>query len=83
MAEIVAALPNLSALIERGGIIGILLIVCGVMANEVFRLRKELTKTYKQRDRDRLRVVVYKSECDRAGLKPDLSALADMAGDEA
>lgn len=84
MSELVTALPALSALIERGGIIGVLLVVCGVMAWEIARLRKVLGKTYAQRDKWRLAFVTVKAAADHAGLKIDLSGLADLLnGDDA
>ena len=85
MGDILTALPQLSALIEKGGVIGLLLIVAGVLGSEVWRLRKdkdvlraELEKAHGQRDRFRIGFAVCKAECDRAGIKLDLSLLTDM-----
>lgn len=78
MADLLNALPQLAGLIEKGGVIGLLLLVAGVLGSEVWRLRKELVKAYSSRDKYRLGFAVCKAECERAGLKPDLSLLSDL-----
>lgn len=82
MQDIVAAIPAVSAVIEKGGIIGVLLIVCTLLVWEVLRLRKELARTYLQRDKWRLAFVTVKGAADHAGAKYDLSMLADLIGGE-
>lgn len=79
MEAIIGGIPAIAGLIEKGGVIGLLLIIIGVLGNEVFRLRKELTKQYGLRDKFRLGFAICKGECDRAGLKPDLSMVNDIA----
>ena len=81
MGELVNALPQLAGLIEKGGVVGLLVVIAGVLGNEVWRLRKELTKQYGLRDKYRLGFAICKAECERAGLKPDLSSLNDVATD--
>jgi hypothetical protein len=81
MGEIIGQIPALAGLVEKGGVIGLLVIVCAVLGYEVRRLRAELAKTYGQRDKYRVGFVICKAECDRAGLKPDLSSLADIVND--
>lgn len=78
MQEIISALPALSALIEKGGIVGVMLIAIAVLVYERVRLSKELTSTYRQRDKWRLGYVICKQACDAAGLHPDLSQLSDL-----
>jgi hypothetical protein len=85
VSEIIAALPALSGVIEKGGIIGLLLIVAGVLCWEIVRGRKalaekatELAKVYAQRDKWRLAFVKCKAACDSAGVKVDLTDLAGL-----
>lgn len=78
MGELVNQLPQLSALIEKGGVVGLMLIVIGVLVREVWRLREELTKQYGLRDKYRLGFALCKKACDDAGLKVDLSMIADL-----
>ena len=78
MGDIIGALPQLAALIEKGGVIGLLLLVAGVLGSEVWRLRKALGIAISQRDKFRIGYAVCKAECDRAGLHPDLSLVAEL-----
>ena len=80
MAEIFSAIPQLAGLIEKGGIIGLLVIIAAVLIWEVRRLRAELAKCYHERDRWRLAFVKCKSACDTVGAKIDLSDLSDLMG---
>lgn len=88
MADILATLTSLSAFIEKGGVIGVLILVICAEAyglslgrKAYLELRAELVKTYASRDKYRLGYVVCKTACDAAGLKPDLSALHDLQED--
>ena len=83
MAELFSAIPQLAGLIEKGGIIGLLVIIAAVLIWEVRRLRGELTKCFRERDRWRLAFVKCKAACDTAGVKIDLSDLADLVGEPA
>lgn len=78
MQEIISALPAISGLVEKGGIVGLLIVMVGVLIYERMRLTKELTATYKERDTWRLRSVIYKQACDGANLHPDMSQLNDF-----
>lgn len=84
----IAALPQLAALIEKGGIIGVLLLVCGVLVWEIRRGRErervkaeELAKVYGQRDKARLALVQCRAACEAAGVKVHLSDLTDIIGE--
>lgn len=83
MQEIVSAIPAVSGLIEKGGIIGVMMILIYFLAREVLRLRKELSRTYAERDRERFLAVRYRSALDHAGIKVDVSDVLVMfpAGD--
>lgn len=71
--ELLTQLPQLSAIVEKLGVIGVLLIAVGWLVFERMRLMKELVKTYKQRDRARMTEVRYKGALDVANLKVDVS----------
>lgn len=73
--ELIDSLPKFADLIQKAGVIGLLLIICGVLVNEVRRLRKQLTQTFAERDAYRLHYAVYKSACDREKIAVDVSAL--------
>lgn len=75
MEQIVGSLPQLADLIQKAGVIGLLLIVCGVLVYEVRRLRKQSEKTFAERDAYRLYYALYKSACDTHDIKVDTSAL--------
>jgi hypothetical protein len=88
--DIFGALPQLVGLIEKGGVIGLLVIFCGVLIWEIRRgretvnkMREELAKVYGQRDRCRLAFVKCKAACDAAQVKVDLSDISDMLGEGA
>jgi len=78
MQEIVTAIPAISGLIEKGGIIGLLMVLIYFLVREVMRLRKELGIAYGQRDRERYIAVRYKSALDNAGIKVDVSDVLAM-----
>ncbi len=92
MQELAAALPTLSGLIEKAGVIGLLVIACAILVRELLRLRQEYTteltrlrgelaNVYRQRDRARLALVKCQAALDNAGIRVDLSAVADIIGD--
>ena len=78
MAELFSALPQLAGLIEKGGIIGLLVIVSAVLIWEVRRLRAELARCYQGRDRWRLAYTIIKAAADACGAKYDLRDLKDL-----
>lgn len=78
MGDLVGQLPAVAGIIEKGGVVGLLLIVVAVLGWEVIGKRKELAKVYAQRDKYRMGFALCKAECDRANLKPDLSMLNDL-----
>jgi hypothetical protein len=77
-SELLTALPQLAALIERLGVIGVLLIAVGWLVYERLRLMKEVVKVYSQRDRWRLACVKYKAACDTHNIHVDTTDLADL-----
>ena len=78
MAELLSALPQLAGVIEKLGVIGVLLIISGVLGWEVFRLRQQNAITFRQRDRWRLAYTIVKASADAAGAKYDLRDLKDL-----
>lgn len=79
MDAILGALPQLVDVVQKGGVAGILILISAVLGYEVLRLRKDLSKTYHQRDKWRLAFVKCKAalEANKVAL-PDLSDLADL-----
>jgi ribosome-interacting GTPase 1 len=77
-SELLTAIPALAGLVEKAGIIGLLLIVVGMLIYERLRLLKELTKTLSQRDKWRLAYVKCKDALDHHGVKVDLTDLANL-----
>lgn len=73
-------LPQLADLLQKAGVIGVLLLVCLVLAWEVVRLRKQAVKIFNEREAFRMRYVLYKTECVRNNLRVDESALAELPG---
>lgn len=78
MAEIFGLIPQLADLIQKAGVVGLLLLICGVLVWEIRRLRSEAVKTYRQRDRARLERERYKSACIAHSLAVDISDIAAM-----
>jgi len=85
MDAILAALPQLAGLIEKGGIVGVLLIIIGGLVYEILRgrkhvhaLRTQLAAVYSQRDTALLSVVKLKTICESKGIPVDLRDVQDM-----
>lgn len=83
------ALPKLVSIVEKGGIIGLLIIVVVALIWVILRYRKDLIEAYQQRDdawheRDTCRMIRfrYKAELDRAGLKVDISDIMEEMRDD-
>ena len=53
-SELLTALPQLGALVEKLGVIGLLLAVAGWLIYDRLRMMKELRATYRDRDKARL-----------------------------
>lgn len=83
MQELVTGIAGLAGLIEKGGIIGVLLIGIAVLVYERQTRVKELVKTYRQRDKARLVCVRYKGALDTAGIRVDTADIDVMFGEEA
>jgi hypothetical protein len=81
MPEILAAIPQVAALVEKAGVIGLLIAAVVVLAYERMRLLRDLKSAYNQRDRWRLACVKYRAACDNAvpPIHVDVSDLADLS----
>lgn len=75
METLIEQLPKYADLLQKAGVIGVLLIALAVMGAEMLRLRKQSVRTFAERDAYRLAYVVYKSACDREKITVDTSAL--------
>jgi hypothetical protein len=78
MEQLLTALPQLADIVQKGGVVGLLLIVCGVLVWEVARLRKQAAQIFAERENYRLHYAVHKQACDQHGIKVDTSALAPV-----
>lgn len=76
--EIVTAFTQLGPLIEKGGVVALLVLIVVVLAWECWRLRKELGKVYVQRDRALLSVVKCKTVLEARQIQVDLSDIRDL-----
>lgn len=81
MQELFTIIASASGLIEKGGVIGVLLIFCGILVGEVMRLRKLLADVYRQRDKARFALVKARSALSNAGIAIDFSDVSDLIGD--
>lgn len=68
--------------IEKLGIVGLMAIAAGVEAWALARYRKELIRTYRQRDRARAIQFAYKTALDNAGIKIDISDIEKTFDDD-
>lgn len=82
MQELITALPAISGLIEKAGIVGVLIIIAAALAWEVYRLRGELGKCCRERDRARLAVVKCRAALEAHDIKVDLTDITDLLGME-
>lgn len=85
MDQLLSALPQLAGLIEKGGVVGVMLIACGALVWEIKRgrrqlhdMRNELANVYGQRDRALLMVVKCKTICEANKITVDLSDVKDL-----
>lgn len=76
--ELIQALPQLAAIVEKLGVVGLLLVAVTWLVYERMRLLKEVVSAYKQRDRWRLACTKYRDACDHHGIKVDTSDLTDL-----
>ncbi len=83
MEAILGSLPQLVEIVQKGGVVGVLLLALGVLGYEVIRLRKELTKTYALRDKWRTGFVICKAALDFNSIKVDLASMQDVLKEEA
>jgi hypothetical protein len=83
MESIFSSLPALAGLIEKGGIVGVLLIACGAMIWEIRRLRKDLTRVYAIRDKWRTGYTICKAALDFNKITVDLSMMQDVEKEDA
>lgn len=75
MPEWVAVIPQLAGIIEKGGVIGMLLIVAVAIGWRLSRKERELNRVYAQRDFCRQVSARYKVLLDSHGIKVDITDL--------
>lgn len=82
MAEIFGSLAQATGIIEKGGIIGLLVIFCAFLIYERFRLMKQNVRIFRQRDKARMLHIRYKSACDHAGISVATNDIEKMFEDD-
>lgn len=72
--ELLSALPQLGALVEKLGVVGLLLAVVGWLVYDRLRLLRDLTRTYAQRDKARLISERFRAALSNADMTiPDIA----------
>ena len=86
-AELASSIPQVIALVEKGGVIGLLLLYSCVLTWALIKGRaeykKEIASVYRQRDRWRLAFTIVKGAADHAGAslgRRSASRRADSVG---
>lgn len=78
-AELIGSLPQLAALVDKLGVIGVLLIAVGWLIYERLRLVKAGTKTVRRLERERLIAERYRGALVAAGnALPDIADILKM-----
>lgn len=72
-----------SAQVEKLGIIGILAAVIVVIGIALYKLRKTLILTYRQRDKARMLAVRYRSALDHHQIRVDVADIEQTFKDDA
>jgi hypothetical protein len=78
MQELVTQLPILSGLIEKGGIVGVLVIVIAFLIWDRVRLVKRMEITFAERDKARAIQIRYKTVLDQRQIAVDVSDIFEM-----
>ena len=79
--EVISLIPHIQGLIEKLGIVGVLLVILGYGVWDRLRLLKELRATYRARDKWRLAYTKAHSKLAANDLHVDLSDMADLLGE--
>lgn len=83
MQELVSAVAALAGIVEKGGIIGLLVIAVAFAFWWIHQLRKELIRTYRQRDFCRQVRARYRFALDNAGITVKIDDIeSEMKEDE-
>ena len=82
--EVLTLVPKVADIVEKAGIIGILLVVCGVLGWALWKRTAELSAVYRQRDKWRLAFVQAKSilVAEKLDSRLNLSDMEDLLGKE-
>jgi hypothetical protein len=81
MQELLNALPVLSGVVDKAGVVGILLGGCIFLGWQLDKRRKELIKTYRERDKARMIQNRYKTVLDQRGIDVNVSDIIEMFAD--
>lgn len=78
MQELVSGIASLSGVIEKGGIVGVMLIATAFLGWWCMKLRKQLALVFRQRDFARAVQFRYKGALDNAKLTVDISDIEKL-----
>lgn len=78
MEALLSSVPQLIDIVQKGGIVGVLLAIVVWQYLDRARLQKEARKTYKQRDHARLCFTIVKAAADTARVPYDLRPADDL-----
>lgn len=76
--EILGLVPQLAGVVDKAGVVGLLILACAYLAWDRNRLQKEGRRTYRQRDKARLERERYKSACVNNQIVVDVSDIDKM-----
>ena len=82
LPTLIGQLPQLAALVEKLGIIGVLLLVVGWLIYERMRLMKLSVKAFRQRERARALLQAYMTACKQANIVVDVSHIDAIFAEE-
>lgn len=78
MEQLLGTVPQLVGIVEKAGLLGVLIILLVVAVWEILRLRKTLTQQYALRDKYRLAFALTKKACDDNNIRVDLTLVNDL-----
>lgn len=75
--EWLEALPKIIAILEKAGMLGLMVIAVGVEAWVIVKYRRDLIATYHERDLCRLVRERYRAALTAAGIKVDIADIVE------
>lgn len=70
--ELLGTITALSGVVEKGGVIGLLIIFCVVVCIIAYKLREELKKVYARLEKARIAYALYRQACINNNIKVEI-----------